>query len=529
MPANPKVRPGYQTQLFSPDYISPEAINEVEARLFYAPLAAKTSKKLFFQTSAGLIVVAHVVPLDLCDDHARSGAILGHALFLSTTEFLEIANNPFALLSTDVFIKRIEEVEGQWDTGQIPPLSLDISSPEVQLPGGKPEVWQQLILMATRAPRMLAERQAIAFSGSPDGMEEWLKYLFSLLPISIRIQCTFDTLFTGGTLGRLPYWAVGLETNSVSPQFLQFDLEGGCFADSSQTVVPPIPLWQRVLFRQIERGVIPPNLDAIRGEQFPSPQFTISIADSAPHNNSADLDSASLYQRVQDQLNDQVGRTLGAELLPSAQDWVVGQGTAALTALTDGFPLPLLMGWFTGWATNSVSTPGPLILADWEKFLANLARELPTSKEVQMLRLMFWRWKQNWAKLTETLRGLPTEEFVSFTEWSLKTVPFSAEWVIDSHESTLTFGPCISVGRKTKSDGISHAGYEKPHDTLVIISCLFNSAFQPALVVPTPKFKSWPSLHKRDELSSSRQTLISGGQERLLWLTQRLTEESTMQ
>src|SRR5262249_37800330 len=59
----------------------------------------------------------------------------------------------------------------------------------------------------------------------PRAMLDVLRDVFAALPPELVLACSFDTMFQGGTLSRLPYWAVGLSTgHAYQTSLFPFDL-----------------------------------------------------------------------------------------------------------------------------------------------------------------------------------------------------------------------------------------------------------------------------------------------------------------
>ncbi|MBM4353532.1 MAG: hypothetical protein FJ109_07000, partial [Deltaproteobacteria bacterium] len=231
---SPAGKRGFQTILLTQGGFTAEDMYRIEERLFYVPGSRQVDKHVFFGRGDARFVVARVVACEGTDRFGRGGRYLAHALAFSARDFGQLGNNPFRVFRRFPFLDTVEQAlsVGDLRSGSIEPAKVEV--PDAAAGGSStdfdPREFLPLLLLACQARALSEERRPLAFVGNPAAMFELLEGLFSVLPSAVRRDCWFDTVFSEGSVGRIPCFAIGLPPGEPKPQgSLVFDLEGARF------------------------------------------------------------------------------------------------------------------------------------------------------------------------------------------------------------------------------------------------------------------------------------------------------------
>jgi hypothetical protein len=470
---SPARRGGHQVLFYTRDRLpTPAEVFEVERRLFYLAGGEAPTKRVFFTTPAGVVVVANVVALSDADALGRRGRYFAHALLFAAEEFARLGNNPFPVFERFPFLeevkpaqdrKRAEEVQGSSrdprDIG--PPAEHILTDWASETLTNDPNGWAgqadfaRLWRLGARAEQFLEGKRSLAFSGAPAQMYELLRVLFELLPPAARARCTFDTHFQGGTLGRTPYWAVGLPAGEArQANVFTFDLAARRFLQE-----PPCPpgtaAEEEVLSRphadlaSWRRGVaLPARLEAwldgggrdddLLGEvdeelfgRFLKPRPALP----------------GLEKEVQEQLSRHLGPALAGRdfIRNKAWAWVRRPGATVLGSLREGLPLEQVAGWALGcFRAEGARRPAPEELEGLERLVAQLRKRGPREL-YRECRLVCLRWAGAWERLAEKLRAADDAAFRQFVYRAMETALLGLRWQARFSAQGVMFGPCFTA------------------------------------------------------------------------------------
>jgi len=212
---SPHHRSGYQTLFYTHVALSEAESDEIEAHVPYYRSEGEPIKRVFFSTSTGKRVVAHIVPLADTDRHGRQGRYLAHSLAFTPEAFTHLKADPFWVLRHFPCITTVEEAlrHGNVQMGDISAVSFESPAEPVQDTAAA-QYWsaqelQKLVLLALRADQLAQHRQAVAIVGAPQQVEHALEAAFFAVPTPLRPHCTFDTYFYKCNFVATSYWAIG--------------------------------------------------------------------------------------------------------------------------------------------------------------------------------------------------------------------------------------------------------------------------------------------------------------------------------
>jgi hypothetical protein len=261
-----------------------------------------------------------------------------------------------------------------------------------------------------------------------------------MLPIRLRIKCTFDTFFEGGTFGRNPSFAVGLpETHTRDHRFLCFDSERG----SLETAIDLQPKtafesWLTWMFA-------PPLLDL--SKQVDEALYVSEVIDGRRlgRDPSGHVDPKQLllgFQpfleiRLRERLRAQVGEPLAELLLPQASAWMRQQALSNLIPMSDAFSTQLLEEWLVEAYLGSKEKPSESELQALERVHSRNQRPIVS--------LIYLRWTGQWSALSSALRSSDAQTARRFTKWALTTLQAS---VMRAGQP----GTLLALGLYTRSD-----------------------------------------------------------------------------
>lgn len=211
---SPRKQGGFQTLFYTHSAMTEGESEEIEA---YLSSDGGAVKWLFFPTSTGKRVVAHIVPLVGPDRHGRRGRYLAHSLVFTPEAFVHLGADPFWVLRHFRFLTTVEEalVRGDFQTGDMPVVALEVPG-EPTPDTAVARCWstqelQKLLLLALRAEQMAGDHKAVAFVGEPQQVRNALETVFFAVPTLLRQHCTFDTDFglKKRNFGATYCWAIG--------------------------------------------------------------------------------------------------------------------------------------------------------------------------------------------------------------------------------------------------------------------------------------------------------------------------------
>lgn len=439
-----QVRTGYQTIFHSLKEIPVSDIAEAETRLSYSPREDKSPKYLYFRTRSGFFVIGQIVSIDDFDEFGRTGALLAHLLFLSPESFAELQNSPFALLDSFPFATRLQEIEGNLQTGEIASrdwlgeMATEFKAPSLTdflaLPDAENFIFHVKRLGQTKALGESATTEnelfPVAIRGETTRIRSFLRATFAWLPPELRAVCFFDSAFSDGSIQRTNYTLFGLHLAGIPPLLSPIaDLEAGQFRAKSQ--LTPDGLWEKWLSRNLSH----PENALSSAEIFTWQRWIQNPASERPNGYFSltqirEWDAVTFDFQLQKRLQSQLGAALAARCVPTAQTWAVSDEQNLMTALVSGFPIELLVDWCHEFCRNH--TPSDPELNDLTRLLAQ--------QEFAALAPFVARWQKNWAVLESTLRALPDGDFHDFSAWVLGAAQFQLDWESENNAHSIVSG-----------------------------------------------------------------------------------------
>jgi hypothetical protein len=464
---SPRRRGGHQVLFYSHGRLGSEAeVFAIEKRLIYLPRGEPPPPKcVFFTTPGGNVVVARIVALTDADACGRQGRYFAHALVFTPREFERLGNNPFAVLDNFPFWSRVEEARRAADaaTGDIGPPERGIlpDGADLASPHAWPQEWpaaedfERLWLLAVQAADLVRAQRALVFSGSAEQTYGLLRELFELIPPRARLACSFDTLFLGGALARLPYWAVGLppgeprETNTCT-----FDLKQRRF--TSETAVEARTALEKAMLsgrrtspaQWKKRLAVVSRLDewleghAVEGG-FPAGVEEELFRLFLTHSEGTPPGLPKGFRR---RLAQDLGGTLAKNnvIAGRAWTWATREESAGLfSCLRDGFPAEQLGRWALAHAHSRAASD--LEAAEVHDLCAlrdELKRQGLTALAAEVELVVCCR-QGRWDELARRLEGADAEVFARFASWAVGGAGRQTQWVAGFYHHGMTFGPLV--------------------------------------------------------------------------------------
>jgi Zn-finger nucleic acid-binding protein len=241
---SPRREAGFQTVFYSQARLEREHVEEIEPRLFLDAARERASKRVFFQSTVGHIVVAKLVGLEDVDSAGRGGNYLAHGLVFSVEDFERSGADPFAVFSAFPFFTSIADAydHGDSQTGDIPCAKLSLAPADsriLDLAANWPrDDLVQLMLLAGSARELREENRALALVGSQKEIEDALQLAFHAIPNGLRRECSFDTFSSGMRLSENRCWAVGYPEDPFEPNCYAVDAHD-CEFETLEIDVPP--------------------------------------------------------------------------------------------------------------------------------------------------------------------------------------------------------------------------------------------------------------------------------------------------
>lgn len=226
---SPEHTAGFQTLYYSHEGLTREDIDTIESRVFYLFDAERPSKKAFFQTSSGKVVLSQITANADRDRAGRSGLYLAHSFILERSAFIQAGLTPMDLFRQLPFAKTVDDAAkcGVSQAGDIKPSILDLSKPAQH----KTLKWsidgrRLFARFVTQTARLQNDRSAVALVGIPAAIERALADAFHLLPAHQMPEASFDTWFEkGGNLSFTYCWAVGFKQRPRQPIYRMVDVD----------------------------------------------------------------------------------------------------------------------------------------------------------------------------------------------------------------------------------------------------------------------------------------------------------------
>jgi hypothetical protein len=460
--ASPRGRPGLQTILETPSYLTPEEKAEVEARLFLPEDPTGPQKHLFFQTSSAKAVIASVVPLEGTDAHGRRGMLMAHALVVPDAEFLLAGNNPFTVLEVFQFFRsRDAAVSARTGPAELPPAEI-LCEPQgdsrlrrlksfISEYGN--ETLRTLLRLAIHAEWMHAEHSVAVFRAAPAHMYGMLEVLFDILPEQARLCCSFDTMFTRAALSRTNYWAVGLQASIAqreSQQVIELR-QGNVMRDLPPGKPDPFELW---VLDVLDSASLKPLLMFTEQayhlsrvlEGLPADAEVLAALEPSLTTEFLHAHQDLARKRISHALASQAGLALSRRILEPAEELLSLQPIMAAQCMQDGFPNEQVVRWLQEDLADAPHGLGPDELAE----LGQFARTVPDPR----LALMHARWTRNWEKLEALLREASLEAFTWFVDWAATAGLLLGSWGIiqNGDGPVLVFEPSNGPSETVSAD-----------------------------------------------------------------------------
>jgi len=527
---------GYKTIFHSRDLLSQSELSEAEERIFYSPRSSQPVKRIYFRTASGLFVVGQVAPLEELDDFGRNGATLSHLLFLRPEEFALIGNDPFLVLDTFGFATNLCDLHGDKETGNIVPATVNLTLASKCTVDERFTSQENLLLQFSRVSASLAPQMSplpmevqntgaswppIALQGNEDEVTQTLRTLLALMPPTLRAGSFFDTLFTGGSLKRIPCAAFGVEERDSAPiQASIFDVPSGLFR--SRQTASAQTLWERWITKTLSQPSLPHarTLASTSEHVFEWQRWlagetaTPPGLDARTFSELRRLDEPAVQRKIARQLETQCGAALSSRFRASAEALGERDPEALIEALAHGFSQELLIEW----GLQACNQPVPPKASELEA-LARLAKD----SDSRWLTHLIWRWQNRWPQMDESLRTWPDADFQRFAAWALNTISLRVEWQVQPKGTGLSTGLAVTASPAP--------------DAIQLIECLIQSTLPQPTVSAFSKDKSdskgslFTHLLRRsdaesDNHSSSFEQQPRSVPERWVWLLGALMERA---
>lgn len=229
---SPLKRRGFQTVFFTKEMLSQTDIDNIEAQIWYIADLQSPPADVFYRIEGGKLVLSHITPTSEVDKFGRTGGFIIHGLVIDEEYFNSTNIHPWTIFSHFSFISNWEDAlkQGDISTGNISPIKIhtndyDESSFLKEFENWNSEELNKIALFALQADILSSERISIAITGSNTSIRSTLAFLFTTLPSSLAVKCTFHSYFFEGRLGTNNYWAVGLPKAPDNPRFIIIDTE----------------------------------------------------------------------------------------------------------------------------------------------------------------------------------------------------------------------------------------------------------------------------------------------------------------
>jgi hypothetical protein len=311
----------------------------------------------------------------------------------------------------------------------------------------------QFLSLAADAGELRRAGHAVGLFGETGAALDFLRVLFALLPPHLRLLCTFDTLFVGASVNRLPCWAVGLPAgHPPQPSLLTFDLSRRRFTpDPPRQPVTSLARWIASRRNDSARGwgrdlaAAGTLHEWLRGRR-PAPPW--GEVDEELFRTLAGGSPELLRRRLHDQLRRDLGDGLaGLQTVARMASVYVGDDrNKAFLCLTQGYPRAKLGRWVAlHYGEKAVAKPPDEEMEGLRALLERL-EDGPARGEVER---MYLRWGGRWQELADRLRQAQDKAFHGFLRWALQTAdPVEVYWRVYHYEDRTAFGLFIDCGRQ---------------------------------------------------------------------------------
>jgi len=217
---SPTGKAGFQPLYISSGWVTPRETLAVVERLSFFPLnpEAPLRRRQFFVVGADKIIIVNTVNLPgIKNEFGKGGIYLAHCLIITRNDFAQIANDPFAILNSSLFIEDYNSALslGNPTSQHINTVKISIGKAGIQRLSNNGLVWSvnnayQLATLASNASSSLGQRKVIQLIGSTEEIEDSLAISIKLTYPPQRLDCTFDTYHNKNLAPLGSYWAVGL-------------------------------------------------------------------------------------------------------------------------------------------------------------------------------------------------------------------------------------------------------------------------------------------------------------------------------
>jgi len=447
---SPQGRGGFQTLFRSSSHLTEhEVTQEIEPRLFFDSRGAPQTKHVFFRISNDRVVLAQVTSLTTTDEYGRTGLYIGHALVFVAEDFLKLGNNPFPIFNAFTFFDSVDQATsaGATEQGDIPPALVQLAEHEGhrEYDGLSREQLSHLCMFANESLRSSVPASPIGFYGEANKILDILRDSFLLIPAQLRLGCSFDTRFIGGTFGKTPYFFLGFPADE--PRDRRF----ACFDVEECEFTPPVVLQSPTSYDLWLKWMLRPPLSDIANSVDDAVRITALLDGRQPRGDqraTANTDSLLAFRpilemRLRAQLKDQMGEALSDRILPQVFTWARQQGLEIIGPLTQGFSDDQVEGWVSGAYERYYEKPTTSELEHLER--------LSSKNQKSFLRLIYLRWNQQWPDLRTALDSVEISVSNRFKRWALATVSAFAR-PIANPEQGLSLGLCFGAADPQSSD-----------------------------------------------------------------------------
>ncbi len=211
---SPQRQGGFQTLLHGASLTGQE-LAEAAGRLVYTTAAGTPVKRVFHRLASGRVLLARLAAEPADAEAPRDERCFAHGLILSEADFLVAGGDAGSFFATYPFLRSVEEARqvGDWHTGLLDDHTLavpqlDNADRYALLAEWPVAVMHNLLLLALRAPVLVAKHIPLLCKGNAEECYAFLSALVLLLPPEVRIHCTFDTDCSQSDRAGMSCWAL---------------------------------------------------------------------------------------------------------------------------------------------------------------------------------------------------------------------------------------------------------------------------------------------------------------------------------
>ena len=429
---SPNRERGFQTLYYTKDKITDDEKMILEERAFFW-----ATQKIQFYKIGKKFVITNIVPLQGADKYGGEGLYLSHALIFTEEEFNKVENNPLVILKAarDIFCTTTDSAisRGEFDTGNIDPVDIKIFDDAVdkfnkktssRLYFWKQEEVKKLTALALSSKEMNIERESLRIVGFHKEIVDVLRFVFFMLPVEMRGDCSFDTNCYNPRI-RIPYFWAGGFFEEQTPESEQYILvkSGTVEKEVDSEKVSPYLNW---LFSKIDnrdyRSIQENNSFIYRLEKIIAEPENISkkiqdiprelVEEFVKSNHSL------IKLKIMESLYKYVGKTLGEKVYPLVFEKYKDQPDELLKIISGNIDDFLIADLFFKYMPGA--SPD-----DFKEDLLSEAEDLFNRTQSLPLQAVLYFHRNEYRLLRESVNNLNEKEFEQFLK---ATVNFTSNF-----------------------------------------------------------------------------------------------------